>query len=156
MSKWDDAHPAYSTWKSMLANCGLRGNRSERIARLYDGIGVCDEWMDFYAFESWAVGNGWRHNICRVVRVDKTRGFGPDNCLVLPRAEVEDYRSNVVRVNGVSVRKTLGLTPGRCSRRDNAAQRIRVYGWPAHEALCRPVTPHNLITKLNLKRKEMT
>ena len=154
MSRWDTLHPSYVTWKAMMANCGLKGSRSERAARLYEGISVCDEWLDFYAFEEWICAQGWRHRIDAVVRVDKSKDFSPENCRVMPRTEIEDYRRNVTRINGVSVRKILGLPPGRTRQARNASQRIRVYGWPVHEALARPVTPHNLITKINLKRKE--
>ena len=155
MSKWDEQHRAYSVWKNIMVRCGLRPSRDERLARIYSGVSVCAEWMDFYAFEAWLIDRGWKwKSKMTLCRVDKSGDFSPSNCIVTTNGEAQDYRRNVTRVRGVSVRKLLGLPPGKFRRSVNASQRIRRYGWSAEDALNRPVTPHSMLTKLNLKRKE--
>lgn len=153
-SAWNKRHPAYRPWVNMLIRCGLRTGRDEKAARIYDGITVCDEWMDFYIFEEWALSNGWvPRTRLAVCRVDKKKHYCPENCIIISSAEAQDYRSNVYRVDGKSVRKILGLGPGRVQRTCTITIRIRDYGWPVEEALTRDITPRNLTTKLHLKQK---
>lgn len=154
MSNWNQMHPAYPTWRNMTRNCGLRKNRGEIEARLYEGITVCEEWRDFYAFERWLLSKEWAPNAgLSVCRVDKTKDFSPENCIVISSAEAQDYRRNVFRVDGRSVRKMLGFGPGRRRRTHNVTQRLRDYGWGLEDALSRDVTPRRLLTKLHLKQK---
>lgn len=51
-----------------------------------EGIPVCEEWKDFENFKKWSDANGypkWNgepHDDARLERIDKTKGYSPDNC----------------------------------------------------------------------------
>lgn len=68
-------HPLYAIWekiKSRLKN--PIGNNS-----CYQGITLCDEWLDFENFYNWALTNGWKEGLT-IDRIQTNLGYSPDNC----------------------------------------------------------------------------
>jgi hypothetical protein len=52
------------------------------------GIKVCDEWRSFKAFYTWAVTNGYTiDSKLEVDRKDGSKGYSPDNCRLISKAE---------------------------------------------------------------------
>lgn len=139
----------------MMRNCGLRGNPSTKSMRLFvdRGVTVCLAWRTFAEFERWISGTGWKWKSgMEVVRKDKYGDFCPENCIVTTHAKAQNLRSNVMRIEGKSVRDIIGDLPdGKSYRQKIVRQRLTVSGWPVEEAFSRRVTPHDMLTKLNLK-----
>lgn len=155
IEQYIDRHPAYYTWRAMMHNCGLTGHPLDPKDRKYysdAGVTVCEAWRKFSNYEQWISTTGWkRKSGLYVVRKDKTKGFCPENCVVVSKTQAENLRSNVFRVGGKSVRDMLPELPeGRNRRQQRVRQRIAQYGWDARDAVERPVTPHNMLTKLHL------
>ena len=73
----------YAVWASMRERCYCE----TCDAYQYYGakrISICDEWMDFERFESWAFSSGYNPNAeshqCTIDRIDNSKGYSPDNC----------------------------------------------------------------------------
>lgn len=140
--KFEADHPAYSVWRGMMRNCGHSGRPNARQVKYYvsRGITVCDAWRDFGTFEAWLKDTGWEPRTqASLTRVDKSAGFSPDNCVVLGKGDAQNFRSNLVRVGGRTVRDLTGLgaREGRAWR-NMITQRISVHGWSLKDALSIP------------------
>ena len=58
------------------------------------GVTVCNEWVNtFDRFYVWAQENGYQDDLC-LVRIDKNRGYSPENCKFASRAEAMKGKSN--------------------------------------------------------------
>ena len=81
----------YASWDRMKKVCYKPSHKSYgRIGAC--GIAVCDEWLnDFQAYYDWAIANGYDENAPReqsvIYRINKSKGFFPDNCRVGSLAE---------------------------------------------------------------------
>ena len=82
-------HPLYTRWKNILERSAWKcrsaihhGNN----AVSYTDCTVCDDWLTFTNFYRWAVANGYRQEL-QIDRIDNTRGYSPDNCRWVTRAE---------------------------------------------------------------------
>ena len=73
----------YMVWKGIRARCN---NPNHKSYSTYGGSGIkmCHEWDDFSAFRDWAYENGYDDNAekfsCTLDRIDRTKGYSPDNC----------------------------------------------------------------------------
>lgn len=97
--------------KETISTCGnvqhtsLRGSYSGMMKRCYNpkhasykyygakGVLVCGEWQDKAAFVVWAKENGWKEGLV-LDRVDSSKGYSPDNCRWITRAENTRESSN--------------------------------------------------------------
>lgn len=87
----------YLIWVSMKARCANKDNK-------YYGakdINVCDEWMDYNAFEKWALENGYASNLT-IDRIDSNKGYCPDNCRWVTRTVQQRNRDccHIIEYNG--------------------------------------------------------
>lgn len=73
----------YTLWKGIRARCY---NPNHKSYSTYGGSGIkmCHEWDDFTAFRDWAYENGYDDNAekfsCTLDRIDRAKGYSPDNC----------------------------------------------------------------------------
>lgn len=68
---------AYNSWRAMKARCGLHGT-------LYAALSFDPRWA---LFEAFIHDMGERPAGYELDRIDPSRGYYPDNCRWLPRAE---------------------------------------------------------------------
>lgn len=78
-------HPLRLAWSETRYRCVHRTGR--------DGIchEFCSEWEDYRVFYHWAYSHGWKPGLV-VHRLDMTRPYGPDNCIVGDRASLAHHR----------------------------------------------------------------
>ena len=76
----------HNIWRSMKQRCYNPKNTNYSCygAR---GITVCDEWKNnSTAFIKWAFNSGYNDNL-EIDRIDSEKGYSPDNCRWITRAE---------------------------------------------------------------------
>lgn len=66
----------YATWMNMKRRCY---SPTEKEKKNYENIIVCDEWLSFVGFMSWAMGNGYNEKNT-IDRRDSTGNYCPENC----------------------------------------------------------------------------
>ena len=87
------------------------------------GITICDEWLSFSAFRSWAIKNGVSRTLT-IDRKDNDKGYGPSNCRWATQQEQarNTSRNVCIEFNGetkllVDWAKSIGLHPSQLGRR---------------------------------------
>lgn len=78
-------HPLKLAWNAMRQRC------RDGIGR--DGISheICPEWEDYLNYYHWAYANGWKPGAV-VHRLDMTKPYSPDNCVVGDRESMASHR----------------------------------------------------------------
>lgn len=84
----DSRHSAvarlYRVWYNMKGRCY---NSKNHKYKYYQNITVCDEWLYSYlTFKAWALANDYQEGF-QIDRIDSTKGYFPNNCQFLSRAE---------------------------------------------------------------------
>ncbi len=123
-------------WQHMIDRC--TNHRVERYPRYGDrGISVCVEWLDFDAFRSWALANGYSQSLS-IDRGDNDGDYEPANCRWIPLSEQKNNTSRSVFLSAFGETKTLldWSRDQRCVVSYSALQlRIRKCKWPAEKAI---------------------
>lgn len=153
--RWYANHPLYASWQDMRRVCGIIRGASKSVLDQYAGVGICEEWFDYAAYEGWAMSNGWVRGL-KVARKDKTGDFTPDNCVVVPYEEAVNMRRNTYRVGGVPLRKLVGGAARRGDRRyARIKDRISKCAYDTPSAVCTPVVDRGECARLAARsRKE--
>ena len=75
----------YEIWSAMKRRCF---NPNCAPYKYYGGKGVkvCDEWMEYEGFKSWALANGYADNLT-IDRIDSNGDYEPENCQWITLAE---------------------------------------------------------------------
>ena len=133
----------YHVWSSMKTRCF---NPNSREYKWYGarGITVCDEWLDFESFRSWAKLNGYNETAqkwdCTLDRIDVNKGYTPENCrFVGAKTQQNNRRSNtMVTLYGRTQTlqqwcEELGIKPS------TVCMRFTKYGMRIQDALTTPV-----------------
>lgn len=73
----------YQTWSDMIKRC--YSPKSERVAREYNGVIVCNEWHDFQNFAKWyydhfIIG----YHMDKDLRVFGSKRYSPETCTFIP------------------------------------------------------------------------
>jgi hypothetical protein len=61
------------------------------------GITVCEEWLDYLTFKSWALENNWKAGLT-IERKDISGNYEPENCCLIEHGEQSRNRSISVKV----------------------------------------------------------
>lgn len=101
------------------------------------GIKVCDEWLDFENFYSWAKENGYREELT-IDRIDNDGDYTPDNCRWSTQVEQAANRRTTVRIERDGVTKPLREWCEIEGVGYNMVYRRLRRGWDIEEALAVP------------------
>lgn len=97
-------HPLHSVWCAMKSRCNTPSNKHYKNYGAI-GIKVCDEWSEFLNFYKWAI-QFWKHGL-DIDRADNSKGYSPDNCRFITRAENLLNRRNTAWINYMGERITV-------------------------------------------------
>lgn len=132
--------PCYQTWINMRRWCGYLKSATPYQRSLYEGIGICDEWLDYKTFETWCLSHGFAKGL-HLVRIDKNADYCPSNCKFLPIERANGIRRCVRRLeDGRTVREVIGYS-GLGRDRDyysRVSKRILESHWDIGSALTAP------------------
>lgn len=124
----------YSIWGGIIQRCkNKNNNRYESYGG--KGIDIAQEWLDYDAFKTWALENGYQDNLS-IDRIDNSLGYYPDNCRWI---EMKDQAGNKTTNHIISVDGE-EMTIAKASEIYNIPYctlwaRICVYGWPVERAV---------------------
>jgi hypothetical protein len=80
---------AYSIWRAMLRRCYYRGSKHHQ--RSYEGITVCEEWLNFQTFAEWFEENyptdGKRCQLDKDVITPGNKVYSPKTCSFVTQQE---------------------------------------------------------------------
>lgn len=139
----------YSIWSNMRQRATDVNHPSAKYYILR-GIGICDEWLKYAAFEKWAMSNGYSDTLT-IDRTDNNKGYSPENCRwVTQKTQNSNRRDNVYftykgdRYSRKGLADIAGITE-KC-----LWHRIETLGWPVEKAV---ETPLRKIKKLQERTK---
>ena len=137
-----DEKRLYQTWIAIRRRAG--GNRykntpHDRHAKIYSKLTVASEWNDWLVFYDWAKNNGWKPGLT-IDRIDNSRGYYPDNCRWVSRADNNRNRGCVRRflydgsyLTFAQISAKTGVPEGRLY------DRVVRYGYSIEDAINVPV-----------------
>lgn len=145
-TKWFQTHPnekrLYQVWIGMRRRAG--GNRfkkdiNDRHAKTYLHLNVAKEWEDWLVFYDWALKNGWKPGLT-IDRINNEKGYSPDNCRWVSRAENNRNRRCVKKY----LYKGEYLTLAQIAQKTGTLEkrlynRIKNYGYSIEDAVNTPV-----------------
>lgn len=133
-------HSLYSTWAGMLNRCN---NKKQISYENYGGKGikVCNDWLEFNNFYSWANLNGYKENLT-LDRRDGDKDYCPENCRWATKVEQSINRKTTDHLEIIAFGETKHiiewLHDSRC-KVSNLALRYRIKaGWQPERALTQP------------------
>ena len=106
------------------------------------GIHVCDEWLKFIPFATWALANGYRDDL-EIDRIDNAGDYEPANCRWATRkAQLRNFGKNVM-LSAFGETKTMidWSEDTRCVVAYRHIKDRMRWGWDVREALTTPVLP---------------
>lgn len=125
----------YRTWRSMKDRCSNERSKSwaDYGAR---GITVCEEWLDFDAFLSWALDHGYRDDLT-IERRNNDVGYCPSNCCFIPKQEQNNNRRPNINVSAFGEVKNIAawMRDERCVVSRHTLKKRIENGWDAEAAI---------------------
>lgn len=84
-NKRDGASKLYMVWGGIKRRCL---NPRQKSYRHYGakGVRICDEWLDYEEFRSWAIQSGYRQGLC-IDRIDPKGNYQPSNCRWITKSD---------------------------------------------------------------------
>lgn len=77
----------YGVWNAMIQRC-CNPRHEAYASHGGRGIRVCDEWLEFSAFLTWAEANGGNRPKMSLARTDLSGPYSPANCRFVPESEL--------------------------------------------------------------------
>lgn len=117
-------------WADMKKRCSR-----PRYENYYGrGISVCEEWMDFFVFRSWALSHGYSDDLT-IDRIDNDGNYEPQNCRwATMREQSNNRRSNhILTYNGESA--TISEWARRTGINKRTIKNRLNWGWSVERAL---------------------
>lgn len=133
-------NPIHWVWGSMVARC--RNPKDSAYFRYGKrGIKVCDDWMQYESFKSWAIGAGYERGLT-LERIDNNEGYSPHNCRWATRKEqARNRRSKRLLTYRGETKSMIEWAESSGLDYHAVASRINRYGWAVDRALETPVIP---------------
>lgn len=132
----------YTRWKAMRSRC-LNKNNNKYHRYGGRGISFCKEWNDYKTFESWALSNGYKHELS-LDRIDNDGDYGPNNCRWVNQERQARNRSNTINITMNGETKCLSEW---CNIRNLSYQAVRArvqdMGWSPVKAITTPIRKFN-------------
>lgn len=100
----------FDVWRTMKERCL---NKTYKGFPNYGGRGitVCDEWLDFENFRTWANSNGYREDAgrgkCTLDRIDVNGNYEPSNCRWVDAKTQARNRRNTVFIEYGGARRSM-------------------------------------------------
>ena len=88
-----DSSGIYSSWLHMRGRC-LKPNNKDYKYYGGKGIKICDDWLTYTKFESWALTHGWQEGLT-IERIDSNKDYCPENCEWITQSEQSRRRFKV-------------------------------------------------------------
>jgi hypothetical protein len=124
-------------WVSMKQRCN---NTTCKDYARYGarGIKVCNEWLDFKNFHSWAMSSGYKKNVT-IERIDVNKGYHPDNCTWIENEKQALNREHTVKFDYKGSRYTIReLSQLAGISYYTMKGRLMNYGWNTERAVNEP------------------
>ncbi len=137
--RWVKHRRLHNIWSSMKARC-LNHNSPAFPRYGGRGIQVCQEWMDYRAFEAWALSQP-NYQTHTLDRENNDGNYEPGNCrFATPLTQARNSRHNVlVEAFGESKCISEWAEDTRCQvSYYTLVRRLKHYRLPAEEAITRP------------------
>ena len=97
----------YSTWRSMLRRC--YDSKYKKGMECYDGVYVCEEWLDFQVFADWYFNHNFYdvgYDLDKDLLVRGNKIYSPETCCMLP----SNVNSGLALPKSVSRELPMGVT----------------------------------------------
>lgn len=131
----DSATHIYNVWSVMRGRC--RGTHNRKRPR--KDLPLCQEWENYEAFKEWSLANGYREGLV-LDRIDKDKGFSPDNCRWRTECTMSGKKSNNRLITAWGETKYLSewARDKRCTITRQALHKRLSKGWPPEVAISKP------------------
>lgn len=128
----------YGRWLAIRNRCT---NPNHPAFKNYGGrgIGFCEEWQDFRAFETWCAENEWAKDL-DIDRIDNSKGYSPENCRIVTRTTNNRNKRNNRRVVAFGETKLLceWAEDRRCGVTSASIWSRLDLGWSPEDAITTP------------------
>ena len=132
----------YSIWANMVQRC-TNENHPDYHTYGGRGISVCDEWLNFVEFQTWALSSGYKSQLT-LDRENTNGGYNPNNCRWISiKAQQNNKRTNhSLTYNGKThdIAEWAVITGIPYS---TLRSRVNSLGWSDEKALTTPVRKLN-------------
>ena len=127
----------YMVWRNIIERCTPGTVQAKHYADR--GIRLCDEWKDFFAFEKWAMENGYSDKLS-IERINVDGDYCPDNCIWIDRKFQTRNQTTTHWVEWKGKRMSLAEA---CEIEGmpykQVFARVKYCGWTLEDALTKPI-----------------
>lgn len=130
-------HQVYKCWYHMKNRC-LNPNDKSYYRYGGRGIRICDEWLDFEAFYSWATNNGFQPGLS-IERMDYNGDYEPANCCWASAKVQNNNKSSNIRISFKGENRTLSEWSETLGMSYSALHQRLNSGWSVDQAFTTPI-----------------
>ena len=142
----------YNVWYGMKQRCS---NPNQVAYKYYGGKGVkvCEEWLDFKTFYTWAMENGYKKDAkqgeCTLDRIDVNGDYEPSNCRWICMKEQCNNKSDNHWITIDGERKTLQEWAEQYGKQGKRVSTRISRGWDEEKAVKAPNDYHSHYLTIN-------